>query len=53
MVIRVAYPLAQQCHSQNKSVRFSKRQDGRQFFQELGENICSLQPALKSTAPGL
>jgi len=23
------------------------------FFQGLGENICSLQPALKSNAPGL
>jgi len=23
------------------------------FFQGLGENICSLQPALKNTAPGL
>jgi len=22
------------------------------FFQDLGENTCSLQPALKSTAPG-
>jgi len=23
------------------------------FFQDLGENTCSLQPALKSLAPGL
>jgi len=23
------------------------------FFQRLGENTCSLQPALKSNAPGL
>jgi len=23
------------------------------FFQDLGENTCSLQPALKSTAPSL
>jgi len=34
-------------------VRFSrKRQDGfaSNFFQDLGENTCSLQPALKSNA---
>jgi len=32
-----------------------KRQDGfeTKFFQGLGENTCSLQPALKSNAPGL
>jgi len=23
------------------------------FFQDLGENTCSLQPALKSSTPGL
>jgi len=37
-------------------LRFSqKRQDGsvQIFFQDLGENTCSLQPALKSNAPGL
>jgi len=37
-------------------LRFSrKRQDGSapNSFQDLGENTCSLQPALKSTAPGL
>jgi len=37
-------------------VRLSrKRQDGstRNFFQGLGENTSSFQPALKSTAPGL
>jgi len=36
-------------------VRFSrKRKDGsaRKFFQSLGENTFSLQPALKNTAPG-
>jgi len=27
--------------------------DVRQFFQGLGENTCSLQPALKNNAPGL
>jgi len=27
--------------------------DLREFFQGLGENTCLLQPALKSTAPGL
>jgi len=26
--------------------------DLRQIFQDLGENTCSLQPALKNTAPG-
>jgi len=34
---------------------FRKRQDGSArifFFQGLGENACSLQPALKNTAPG-
>jgi len=32
-----------------------KRQDGLapNFFQGLGENTCSLQPALKGIAPGL
>jgi len=32
-----------------------KRQDGSapNFFQGLGENTCSLQPALKSTIPSL
>jgi len=32
-----------------------KRQDGpaQNFFQDLGKNTCLLQPALKSTAPGL
>jgi len=37
-------------------VRYStKRQDGyaSNFFQGLGENTCSLQPALKSNALGL
>jgi len=37
-------------------LRFSrKRQDGSapNFFQGLGENTSSLQPALKSNAPGL
>jgi len=37
-------------------LRFSqKRQDGSalNFFQDLGENTKSLQPALKSTAPAL
>jgi len=37
-------------------LRFSrKQQDGSVpiFFQGLGENTCSLQPALKSNAPGL
>jgi len=37
-------------------VRFSrKRQDGSAttLFQNLRENTCSLQPAMKSTAPGL
>jgi len=37
-------------------VRFSRnRQDGSasNFLQDLGENTCSLQPALKSNAPGL
>jgi len=38
-------------------LRFSrKRQDGSApnfFFQDLGENTCSSQPALKSNAPGL
>jgi len=36
--------------------RFSrKQQDGSApiFFQDLEENACSLQPALKSTAPNL
>jgi len=32
-----------------------KRQDGSAliFFRSLGENTCSLQPALESKAPGL
>jgi len=32
-----------------------KQQDGSalNFFQDLGENTCSLQLALKNTAPGL
>jgi len=37
-------------------LRFSrKRQDksAPNFFQDLGEITCSLQPALKSNAPGL
>jgi len=38
-------------------MRFSrKRQDVSViffFFQDLGENTCSLQPALNSNAPGL
>jgi len=37
-------------------LRFSrKRQDGSVpiFFQNLEKNACSLQPALKSNAPGL
>jgi len=37
-------------------LRFSrKRQDGSvsNFFQGLGENTCSIEPALKSNAPGL
>jgi len=37
-------------------LRFSrKRQDESApiFFQDFGENTCSLQTALKSTAPGL
>jgi len=38
-------------------VRFSRKrqQDGSvlKFFQSYGENTCSLQPALKNTAPGL
>jgi len=34
---------------------FSKTKDGSApiFFQGLGENTCSLQSALQSTAPGL
>jgi len=36
-------------------VFLKKRQDGSapNFLQDLGENTCSLQPALKGTAPGL
>jgi len=37
-------------------LRFSyKRQDGSapNFFQGLGENTCTLEPAVKSNAPGL
>jgi len=37
-------------------LRFSQKvQDGStpNFFQGLGENTCSIQPALKSNAPGL
>jgi len=37
-------------------LRFSRKQQDRsvpKFFQGLGENTCSLQPSLKSTATGL
>jgi len=37
-------------------VRFSRKRQDRSaqiFFQDLGESTCSLQPALKSNAPGL
>jgi len=37
-------------------VRFSRKlkdESARNFFQDLGENTCSLQHALKNTAPGL
>jgi len=38
-----------------EGVFFSKmtRRSAPIFFQDLGENTCSLQPALKSTAPSL
>jgi len=37
-------------------VGFSRKRQDRSapnFFQGLGENTCSLQPAMKITAPGL
>jgi len=37
-------------------LRFSRKRQGgfaQNFFQGFGENTCLLQPALKSTAPGL
>jgi len=37
-------------------LHFSRKQQNGSvpnFFRDLGENTCSLQPVLKSTAPGL
>jgi len=59
----IGYLISLACGSVTSSFRikgaflrfFSKRQDGsaQNFFQDLGENTCSLQPALKNNAPGL
>jgi len=42
-----------ECAGVKQFLHFSKKQQDEAFFQGLGENSCSLKPALKNTAPGL